>query len=303
MAIVSYSQNFEDVMLWRALKVVENGFYVDVGANEPEHFSVTKLFYDNNWNGINIEPVPKVFKMLEEERKNDINLNIAISAQTKEINLFISNIYDKGLSTTNVNVVEESKYKDSFNEKIVIEAKTLDEVFEENNVSEVHFLKVDVEGAEKDVLESFSFEEIRPWIIVIEATKPTTQIDVSNEWEYLLLEKNYIFAYFDGLNKFYIAKEKEELLQYFKYPPNVFDDFKLSNFVSNEIKLADVESMLEQAGAKLVETESMLEQTGAKLVETESMLNSIYSSLSWRITKPLRIFKKFYKQKINNEKK
>ena len=34
MSFISYAQNFEDVMLWRALKHVENGFYIDVGANE-----------------------------------------------------------------------------------------------------------------------------------------------------------------------------------------------------------------------------------------------------------------------------
>ena len=56
MSIVSYSQNFEDVMLWRALKDVENGFYIDVGANHPAIDSVTKLFYENGWSGINIEP-------------------------------------------------------------------------------------------------------------------------------------------------------------------------------------------------------------------------------------------------------
>jgi hypothetical protein len=31
----SYAQNFEDVMLRRALKNVVHGFYVDVGAQDP----------------------------------------------------------------------------------------------------------------------------------------------------------------------------------------------------------------------------------------------------------------------------
>jgi len=56
MTFVSYAQNYEDVMLWRALKHIENGFYIDVGAAWPSEHSVTKLFYDEGWRGINIEP-------------------------------------------------------------------------------------------------------------------------------------------------------------------------------------------------------------------------------------------------------
>jgi hypothetical protein len=32
MTFISYAQNYEDVMLWRALKDVSNGFWIDDGA-------------------------------------------------------------------------------------------------------------------------------------------------------------------------------------------------------------------------------------------------------------------------------
>lgn len=57
MTFISYAQNFEDVRLWRALKQFEHGFYIDVGANDPSHDSVTKAFYDHGWHGINVEPM------------------------------------------------------------------------------------------------------------------------------------------------------------------------------------------------------------------------------------------------------
>ena len=44
MPFVSHAQNFEDVMLWRALGDVKQGFYVDVGAADPVDMSVTKAF-------------------------------------------------------------------------------------------------------------------------------------------------------------------------------------------------------------------------------------------------------------------
>lgn len=46
MPFISYAQNFEDVMLRRALRSVERGFYIDVGAADPVEMSVTKTFYD-----------------------------------------------------------------------------------------------------------------------------------------------------------------------------------------------------------------------------------------------------------------
>ena len=45
MSFVSYSQNFEDVMLWRALKYVENGFYIDIGSQDPVIDYVSLAFY------------------------------------------------------------------------------------------------------------------------------------------------------------------------------------------------------------------------------------------------------------------
>jgi hypothetical protein len=54
---VSYAQNYEDILLGRALRKSE-GFYIDVGANHPVFHSVTKLFHDRGWRGINVEPSP-----------------------------------------------------------------------------------------------------------------------------------------------------------------------------------------------------------------------------------------------------
>src|SRR5215472_13324959 len=79
MPVVSYAQNREDVVLYRALSGQSKGFYIDVGANDPTVCSITKCFYELGWNGINIEPVREVFQRLAAERTRDINLNIGIS--------------------------------------------------------------------------------------------------------------------------------------------------------------------------------------------------------------------------------
>jgi len=75
---VSYAQNFEDVMLWRALRQVAHGFYIDVGAGHPDESSVTRAFYDRGWRGLNIEPSEHYFQRLAAARPLDTNLQLAL---------------------------------------------------------------------------------------------------------------------------------------------------------------------------------------------------------------------------------
>ncbi len=72
----SYSQFYEDLILFCVFYDIENGFYIDVGANDPDKISVTKAFYLRGWNGINLEPLPDKYKSLLNKRKRDINLQI-----------------------------------------------------------------------------------------------------------------------------------------------------------------------------------------------------------------------------------
>jgi hypothetical protein len=65
--IISHAQNHEDILLWRALHDVEDGFYLDVGAQDPSYDSVTRAFYDRGWRGINIEPATGYFEKLCEQ--------------------------------------------------------------------------------------------------------------------------------------------------------------------------------------------------------------------------------------------
>jgi hypothetical protein len=47
--ITSYAQALEDVVLSRALRDVEKGFWIDVGANHSLYYSVTKTFSERGF--------------------------------------------------------------------------------------------------------------------------------------------------------------------------------------------------------------------------------------------------------------
>ncbi|MDD2676561.1 MAG: FkbM family methyltransferase [Methylacidiphilaceae bacterium] len=221
---ISYAENFEDVILRRALADVPFGFYLDVGAGDPITGSVTKHFYDHGWRGINLEPDPQYWQRLSTARPRDINLRVAAGARRGERPFWL--IPESGLSTVREPYALDHRKQLGFvAQPVSVTVRTLDEIVEENRVNLIHFLKVDCEGSEADALRGFSFQTVRPWIILVEATKPMTQEPSYEEWEPLLLTKDYVFVYFDGLNRFYLAKERMALRERLALPPNVFDEF------------------------------------------------------------------------------
>jgi FkbM family methyltransferase len=225
MTMISYAQNFEDVMLLRALGQIQDGLYIDVGAQHPVHGSVTKAFYQRGWRGINIEPVTQWFEELVRDRVEDVNLNIAISADNAELVLF--EVSDTGLSTTTERYAEMYRAEGREVIRRAVPCRSLDEVIAEHVSGDIHFLKVDVEGAEGAVLNSISLDRHRPWIMVIEATEPNSQRPAFEEWEPRILASGYDMVYEDGLNRFYVAREHAELKGAFRLPPNHFDSFIL----------------------------------------------------------------------------
>jgi len=221
--MISYSQNFEDVMLQRAFAQIDAGFYVDVGAWDPNVHSVTRHFYERGWRGVNIEPHPAYHDMLERARPRDVNLRVAVSDRpgVAEITL----IHGTGISTLRPEIAAMHERLDYRHEQVEVETRTLDSIFETFAPKEVHFLKIDCEGAESDVVNAFDLARFRPWIILVEATKPLSREETHAAWEPHILEANYRFAYFDGVNRFYVAAEHDDLRRHFELPPNVFDEF------------------------------------------------------------------------------
>jgi len=273
MTFISYAQNFEDVMLWRALKNIEKGFYIDVGANDPSIESVTKAFYERGWNGINIEPISSHFTDLQIERPRDINLHCAAGSSKGEIEIWECDI--RGWASVDKLAIEKHTAMGKVGKYHKVPMATLAEICEQHAQHEIHFLKIDVEGFERSVLEGMDFGRFRPWIVVVEATRPNSTEEDYFEWEGLLVEANYLFAYADGLNRFYLALEHKDLAESLKYPPNVFDDF---------VRIEQIE-----ANTKVQKAQAQAQEANTKAQQAETALIAIQNSASWRLTAPLRM--------------
>lgn len=286
MTFISYAQNFEDVMLARALREIDRGFYVDVGAQDPEEYSVTKAFYDRGWHGINIEPAKHWFDRLSSQRVHDTNLAVAVSDTPGQLHFF--NIRDTGLSTTNAEFADRHAQAGFQVDELEVPCTTLDDIFTEHAVETVHFLKLDCEGAEKAALTGLSLDRVRPWVILVEATEPLSQKPTYAQWESLLTDRGYHFVYDDGLNRFYLADEHAELDAAFSHPANVFDDFlRVSELVARERlqsaqaelrtlhdaqRVAKVESESDQLRSSVTYLNAENERREAALVELRRLL-------------------------------
>jgi FkbM family methyltransferase len=230
MGINSYAQNFEDVMLWRALSHVEHGFYIDVGAQDPVVDSVSLAFYERGWHGIHIEPVPQYADTLRQQRPGDLVLQAAVGNGPSVINFF--EIINTGLSTADSAIAAQHEANGFGARKIMVPCIPLAAIFDHAGAREIHWLKIDVEGFEKEVLGSWTPSAARPWIVVIESTLPRTQVESHESWESILLAFGYSIAYFDGLNRYYVSSDHVELKKSLSVPPNTFDDFTLNGTAS-----------------------------------------------------------------------
>lgn len=252
----SYSQCGEDILLWRALKDVSEGFFIDIGAYDPSEDSITRIFYDAGWSGINIEPNPDMLARFVKDRPRDINLGVAVSHSDAEIEL---NLVEESGLTTLVNDIAEMHRRDGLVvEKVPVRTRPLADIWDEHvpNGQQVHFLKIDVEGAEEAVIMGGDWIRQRPWVLVIEAVKPNSAIECHQDWDPLLKEAGYVFVNFDGLNRYYADGKRTELIEPLRAPLNfITDKFWPAPVLRAQDKAAHLDALCnhlqeELAGAK-----------------------------------------------------
>jgi FkbM family methyltransferase len=234
---VSFAQNGEDIVLLRALKSVSAGLYIDVGAANPIGDSVTKLFYDAGWRGINIEPHPFWFGLLKRERPRDINLRLAASNRAGRSNIYGIEGPPGGGAT-----LEE---RDHLNAAAVsVQTRTLSAICAEFvGDRRIDFLKVDVEGHEFEVLQGIDLARWRPCIIVVELLSGQSDPELAFECDDLLEHAGYKRTLFDGINAFYVSAEHGSLLSAdLQVAANALDNFVPYRFLPLHRRLRYVTS-------------------------------------------------------------
>jgi len=191
------SQYGQDEYLERdVFKGFKNGFFVDVGANDGVSLNSTKYFQETNgWTGINIEPLSDAYSKLTVNRPNDININCAVYStegpQDFRCNTGFIEMLSGLVCTYDPRHLERlhnenTEFGDS-TQIITVQTQRLETIFDQNNVTHIHYLNIDVEGGEFDVIKSINFDKV--FIDVIEFSNNFD--DVSAPIIEYLTSKNY----------------------------------------------------------------------------------------------------------------
>jgi len=289
--MISYTRNFEDVMIGRALKAIEHGFYVDVGASHPVADSNTFALYERGWRGLAIEPQTVFNALWQQHRPFDKLLNVAVSNASGEMTLYKPSDYGQ-MATLSVGLAQDYAQRGMTLSESTVSVETLSHLLQQaRGVGDIHLMSIDVEGAEREALLGLDFQRFRPWLMMLESVLPGVPKTNYEHWEHLLLDAGYEFVYFDAVNRFYVAKEHEDLKAHFQRPPCVWD-----NFVSAELVHEKKQTELLQQQLQSLQQQShyVLEHLNGAAELLLSIANQYEAKEDWQACEALlwRIYEK-----------
>ncbi len=252
----SYAQNFEDVRLARVFRGQATGFYVDVGAARPDLHSVTRWFYQQGWSGVDVEPDHELAELLRAERTRDVVVEAACSDREGSLTFYETGGHE-GWSTVSENAVATvaGTLRTEMQPRTVA-AATLERICSEHVRGRIDFLKIDAEGHETAVLRGIDLRRWRPRVLVVEATAPHEPVPTHADWEPLVLDCGYVFATFDGLNRFYVEpSEAAWMVPLLDVPISPFDNYELDQYLrqieARELRIAALERRIEECSKAL----------------------------------------------------
>jgi len=297
---ISWAQQWEDVRLWRVFRHRTPGFYVDVGAMDPVIDSVTKVFYDHGWHGIDVEPHPAYAAALRAARARDVVEETAADDAKGSVPLHLivtGDGDDTGLSTTVERHARRHATDGMSVQTIDVRAAPLTELLagtEAEDPATFHFLKIDVEGREAAVLRVMDLDRFRPMVVLLEAREPNRPTDAYGAAEGLLLRSAYRFSTDDGINRWYVREDASGVLDVLALEINPVTDGsprRWADVVREDELRAEVARLEARIGELEAEASAFQESSRRAQEELEGLtgdLRSLQGSRSWRLTAPLR---------------
>ncbi len=139
--------------IFRLFKPKERDNFIDVGAHVGRYSIMAAKRIGSLGRVIAIEAHPETFELLNKNIKlnglaNVTTINAVATSEKGKVKLFLPG-QDSGLTVYNTIMINRAKPTENFLE---VEANTLDNILSEYSMHRVNYLKIDVEGAELEVL-------------------------------------------------------------------------------------------------------------------------------------------------------
>jgi FkbM family methyltransferase len=192
-----YGQNLQDKFIEENIfKGYKNGFFIDIGAHDGISINNTLYFEENNnWTGINVEPIPNIYEKLVKNRPKCINKNYAISDNDGTEQFIYNTGYTEMLSGLKKDydmrhmnrLISENNRFNSKTQIIDVKTQKFSTMCEEHNVKHINLLSIDVEGAEFSVIKSIDFDKVFIDFIIFENNYEDNSVPIIQ----YLINKNF----------------------------------------------------------------------------------------------------------------
>ena len=201
-SIATFSQCMEDLVIDALFSHRNEGFYVDVGANDPEVFNNTRLLYGRGWRGVNIEPEPGLHALLVAKRERDINLNVGVGSVPGTMTFY--RMSADTLSSFNKEAAIQGGIANGatlISEEPLPVMRLADLLDTHGKERKIDFMSVDAEGYDLEVLKSNDWTRHRPSVIMVE-------INIGGgEIVRYLEEQGYTLVFDNDLNGIFLSRE------------------------------------------------------------------------------------------------
>ena len=190
-SIASYSQYGEDMIL-RAMfaryPVSYRGFYVDVGAHHPLRFSNTQYFYEQQWNGVCVDPLPGTARMFARWRPRDVVLEIGVAETEGEMTYYMFD--EPALNTFSEKTAKDNSGRLKGTRKV--KTRALRGILADHLAPgcTIDFLSVDVEGMDLQVLRSNDWQQFRPCVVLFEEMSVQSMLEVADLESDVFMRRN-----------------------------------------------------------------------------------------------------------------
>ena len=191
-----YSQMQQDQwILKKVFPDISQGYFIDVGANSAEVFSNSKALEQNGWKGVCVEPFP-----VDWENRDCILVEEAVFSEVGKTLTFRQAGGRGGFEQT------LGKYKEFVkkSDPVQLRTTTLTKILKDAKAPNyVHYISLDIEGAELEALKGFSFEsyEVGAWTIEHNGEEPKR-----SQIRELLEQNGYQRACLVGAEDWYLSK-------------------------------------------------------------------------------------------------
>ena len=175
---VSFAQGAEDLALLALMSPGPEGRYLDIGAHDPDRFSVTRLLYDRGWSGVNVDANIQVRARFGARRPRDNFVHALVGTPQEDEDSRTFWVFEEPALSTSDTAWRDSALEagEAIAASVQVPVVSLEHLMTKFfGSTPPDLLVVDTEGTDLEVLESNNWTRFRPAWVVVETPVGVTQ--------------------------------------------------------------------------------------------------------------------------------